>query len=55
MADDKQKRSIVDLRDVAAVLGLVLVSFGAWQVYPPAAFIVAGTILTGIAVFGVRR
>lgn len=55
MAADNQKRSIVDARDVLAGLGLALVSGGAWLIYPPAAFIVPGAILTAIAIFGVRR
>jgi hypothetical protein len=55
MAADNQKRRIVDARDVLAFVGLALFSYGAWQVYPPAAFIAVGAVMTGIAIFGVRR
>lgn len=41
------------LRDVLAIVGVSLIGYGAWLVYPPAGFISPGVILTCIAVFGV--
>jgi hypothetical protein len=40
-----------DARDVLALIGLALLGYGLWLVYPPAAFIVPGAALFGIAVF----
>ena len=37
------------LRDGAGLLGLGLVSYGAWLIYPPAGFITAGVILVAAA------
>lgn len=47
----KQRKSI-GLREALAVLGLGLLSYGAWLVYKPAAFIAAGAILLGAALYG---
>ena len=33
------------LRDLAGLSGVGLVAYGAWLVYPPAGFIVGGTLL----------
>ena len=33
------------MRDVAGLGGVGLVSYGAWMIYPPAGFIVAGILL----------
>lgn len=33
------------VRDLAGLCGVGLVSYGAWMIYPPAGFIVAGTLL----------
>jgi hypothetical protein len=33
------------LRDLAGLSGVGLVSYGAWLVYPPAGFIVGGTLM----------
>ncbi|WP_454917318.1 hypothetical protein [Xanthobacter sediminis] len=41
--------------DVLALAGAGLVSWGAWQICEPAGFMVAGTLLMGIAVAGARR
>ena len=45
----------VDRRDFVLLIGLGLVGYGAWLVFPPAGFIVPGGILSGVAVFGVRN
>lgn len=49
MAEPQRK---IGLREGIAVAGLASLSYGAWLVYPPAAFIVAGTILLGAAIYG---
>jgi hypothetical protein len=46
---------LVDMRDLLLLAGLGLVGFGLWDVYRPASFAVPGAVLTGVAVFGVRR
>jgi len=33
------------IRDLAGLCGVGLVSYGAWMIYPPAGFIVAGILL----------
>lgn len=33
------------MRDLAGLCGVGLVSYGAWMIYPPAGFIVAGILL----------
>jgi len=33
------------VRDLAGLCGVGLVSYGAWMIYPPAGFIVAGILL----------
>ena len=38
------------VQDGFAVLGVGLVSYGAWTVYPPAGFIVGGFMLFGLSV-----
>ncbi len=52
MSDEtpRQNRRIVDGRDVVGVIGLGLLSYGTWQVYQPAAFIVAGVVLIAAAI-----
>lgn len=47
-------RRPVDVRDVMLVVGLLALGAGLWFVWPPLAAIVPGTVLTGIAIFGVR-
>lgn len=44
-----------DARDIMLVIGLGLLAIGLWQVYPPAALIAPGIILTGVAIFGVKH
>lgn len=44
-----------DLRDAMLVVGLGLVAAGLREIYEPAAFAVPGAVLTGVAIFGVRR
>jgi len=39
-----------DLHDILALLGLLLIGAGVWWVYPPAALILVGAILLGVAV-----
>lgn len=41
------------LRDVLAILGLVLVGYGCWQVSPPLAEIVVGAILLAVVLCSV--
>jgi len=36
--------------DLAALLGLALLSYGAWRAWPPAGFIVAGVLLLVFAI-----
>jgi hypothetical protein len=44
------------LRDLAGVTGLLLVSYGAWRVYEPAGYIVAGALLlAGAFLSGARE
>jgi uncharacterized membrane protein HdeD (DUF308 family) len=47
-------RGAIETRDVVLALGLALLALGLWQVYPPAAAIVPGAILAGVAIFGVK-
>ncbi|HMO74563.1 MAG TPA: hypothetical protein PKD99_02325 [Sphingopyxis sp.] len=42
------------VRDGAGFTGCALVSYGAWAIYPPAGFIVAGLILAALSVFGAK-
>lgn len=46
---------MIDRTDVLAALGLGLVSYGAWLVYQPAAFLVAGALCLAAAVLSARR
>jgi glucose dehydrogenase len=39
----------VVVRDLAGIGGVALVTLGAWQIYPPAGFIVAGLSLVAAA------
>jgi len=50
----KQRAPWIDRRDIVGMIGLGLLGYGAWLVYPPAGFITPGMILAGVAVFGVR-
>lgn len=43
-----------DLTDVLGVGGLGLMSTGLWLIYPPLALIIAGAVLTGLAVYRMR-
>lgn len=45
----------IDPRDVMLAGGVGLLGSGAAQIYPPAGLIVAGAILTGVAILGVRH
>ncbi len=44
-----------DSRDALGVIGLGLLAGGCWMVYPPAALVLPGLVLIGVAIFGVRR
>jgi hypothetical protein len=46
--------STIGFRDLLLFGGVALVGYGASMVYPPAAYIVPGVVLTAVAVFGVR-
>lgn len=48
----EKQRKLIGLRELIAVLGLASLSYGAWLVYKPAAFIAAGAILLGAALYG---
>jgi hypothetical protein len=43
-----------DLRDGMLAAGLALLSIGLWQVWPPAALIVPGAIISAVAIFASR-
>lgn len=42
-------------RDAAGFTGCAFVSYGAWAIFEPAGFIVAGAILAALSVFGGAR
>ena len=42
------------LSDVLGIAGACLVSYGAWTIYAPAGFNVAGLLLIALAVLGAR-
>lgn len=42
------------VRDAAAAIGVALVSYGAWLVYPPAGFIAGGSLLVAAAALASR-
>jgi hypothetical protein len=54
MADEKKPYRF-DATDALAVIGIALVSYGAWLMYPPAAFIVAGALILCGAIVAARR
>lgn len=57
MNDQKQnepQEEWFDPRDLILLIGLGLLAYGAWLVFPPAGFIVPGAILSSVAIFGVR-
>jgi hypothetical protein len=41
----------IDGRDVLCAFGLALGGYGLFLIYPPAAFIVPGTVMVALAVF----
>ena len=41
--------------DLLALTGAILMAFGAWQVYPPAGFILGGLLLLVVGLIGVIR
>jgi hypothetical protein len=45
----------IDGRDIIAVLGLVLVTYGSGQIYPPMFYIVPGAALLGAWLWKARR
>jgi hypothetical protein len=51
---DKGLKSALDARDAMCVVGVGLIGYGAWLIYPAAGFIAPGVILTAVAIFGVR-
>lgn len=51
----RQAAAAVALRDVILALGLGLLGYGLSMVSMAAAYAVPGAVLTGIAIFGVRR
>jgi hypothetical protein len=47
-------RETFDVRDAMLACGLGLLAAGLWQVWPPAALVVPGTIITAVAIFANR-
>ncbi|WP_027517861.1 hypothetical protein [Bradyrhizobium sp. WSM1417] len=47
-------RANIDARDVMLASGLTLLALGLWQVWPPAALIVPGVIISAVAIFAGR-
>jgi hypothetical protein len=43
----------IGARELMLVIGLGLVGYGLFLVFPPAAFVVPGAVLCAVAVFGV--
>ena len=43
---------LIWLKEMFAVLGLASLCYGAWLIYRPASFIVAGATLLGAAIYG---
>ncbi|MER8615982.1 hypothetical protein NKG99_03875 [Mesorhizobium sp. M1409] len=43
------------VREIVGVCGAALAGYGAWLHYAPAGFMVAGSILVGLAVIGTLR
>lgn len=43
------------VRDIAAVAGAGLVSYGAWLAYPPAGFVCLGVMLLAASILSERR
>lgn len=48
------KSLLPDLRDIIVFGGLLLAGYGAWLMYPPAGYMLAGAGLFYIGMFGVR-
>lgn len=44
----------IGLRELMLFAGSALVGYGAFAIYPPAAWIAPGLMLAGVAIFGVR-
>lgn len=44
------KRRLFDVRDLLGLIGLCLLFYGCWLIYPPSAFIVSGVILIATAI-----
>ncbi|MCK1503103.1 hypothetical protein [Bradyrhizobium sp. 188] len=47
-------RANIDARDVMLASGLALLAGGLWQVWPPAALIVPGAIISAVAILAGR-
>lgn len=43
---------MLDLKDVFLFLGIGIVAFGLWQIYPPAAYIVGGGVIVILTTWG---
>ena len=44
----------VDIWDITGVVGIVILAIGFWLIYPPVAFVVVGTLLLMLALYGSR-
>lgn len=53
MAEERKSR--VDARDLLGLAGVVLLGYGCWLVYQPAAFMVTGVIFIAAAALAARR
>jgi hypothetical protein len=52
---DEKKAPLFDARDVVGIVGVGLVTYGAWLIYQPAAFLVSGGLLIMAAILLSRR
>jgi len=53
--NEERNRRRVDWRDVAGVLGVILIAGGAAMIYVPAGLIAGGTLLLAGAILASRR
>lgn len=48
------RRWLPDLRDLLCVIGIAALFYGLYETYPPAAFIVVGSICLAGSIWGIR-
>lgn len=44
-----------NIPDILAIVGLGLLTYGGWQVYPPLLYIVPGVALLTLSIMGARK